>query len=298
MALDAERAAKPVRRLRKLLKKMPAVPNADDIHDFRTSSRRIEATIHALSLDSGQNGRRVLKQIAKLRKRAGKVRDMDVLTDYLSSVSRHKEDKECYVRVLEHLGAQRLEYAKKFESARQKCASTLTKRLKRTSKQMEQFFPSNGKRDPEQNGAIAEVAASALALLTALAKPTRLGKTNLHPYRLEVKELRNVLRMAEESDRQEFVQQLGEVKDAIGEWHDWEELVAISKTVIDHGANCGLLDGLRNIGDSKYKNAKVLTENMRKKFLRISDRKTKRSRRRAAFRPADPVWRATAALVA
>jgi CHAD domain-containing protein len=49
MALDAERAAKPLRKLRKLLKKMPAVRSADDIHDFRTSSRRIEATIHSLS---------------------------------------------------------------------------------------------------------------------------------------------------------------------------------------------------------------------------------------------------------
>src|SRR5712675_1039471 len=117
MALDADRAAKPVRRLRKLLKKMPAVPNADDIHDFRTSSRRFEATIHALSLDSGQSGRQVLKQISKLRKRAGKVRDMDVLTDYLSSVScpKKEKEKECYVRVLEHLGAQRLKYARRFE---------------------------------------------------------------------------------------------------------------------------------------------------------------------------------------
>ena len=146
MPLDVKRAAKPVRKLRKLLKKMPAVPNADDIHRFRTSSRRIEATIHALSLDSGHNGRRVLKQISKLRKRAGKVRDMDVLTDYLSSVSPEKEEKECYVRLLEHLGAQRLKYARKFESARQQCASELGRRLKRTSRQMKNSLPSNGKR--------------------------------------------------------------------------------------------------------------------------------------------------------
>jgi len=298
MALDADRAEKPVRKLRKLLKRMPAVPNADDIHDFRTSSRRIEATIHALSLDSGQNGRRFLKQISKLRKRAGKVRGMDVLTDYLSSVSRHKEETECYVRLLEHLGAQRLKYAKKFESARQQCASELNKRLKRTSRQLDKLLPSNGKKDPDQNGMSAAVTASALTLLAALAKPARLGKTNLHPYRLEVKELRNVLLMAENSDRQEFVRQLGEVKDAIGEWHDWEELVATAKTVLDHGVNCGLLASLRNMADSKYQNAIILTEEMRKKFLRISDRRNKRSPRHAAFRPTEPVWRATAALVA
>src|SRR5437763_15705826 len=109
MSLDAKRAAKPVRKLRKLLKKIPALADANDIHDIRTSSRRIEATIQALSLDSGHNGRQVLKHVSKLRKRAGKVRDMDVLTDYLSSISPHSKEKECYVRLVEHLGAQRLE---------------------------------------------------------------------------------------------------------------------------------------------------------------------------------------------
>ena len=100
MALDVNRAEKPVRKLRKLLKKMPAMPGADDIHDFRTSSRRIEATLQALSLDSGHNCRRILKQISRLRKRAGKVRDMDVPTDYLSSLPRHEKEKEYSVQLL------------------------------------------------------------------------------------------------------------------------------------------------------------------------------------------------------
>jgi|SRR5712671_3994881 len=93
MALDADRAEKPVRKLRKLLKKMPATPGADDIHDFRTNSRRTEATPEALSLDSGNNCRRILKELSRLRKRPGKVRDMDVLTDYLLGVSHLEKEK-------------------------------------------------------------------------------------------------------------------------------------------------------------------------------------------------------------
>ena len=298
MALDRDRATKPVRKLRKLLRKMPAKPNADDIHDFRTSSRRIEATIHALSLDSGINGRRLLKQVSKLRKRAGKVRDMDVLTEYLSAVSFHKEERACYVQLLERLGAQRLKCANKFESVRRQCASDLTKRLKRTSKQIGKLLSSDVKKACDRNAVFAEVSASALTLLAAMAKPVRLGKTTLHPYRLEVKELRNVLQMAEQSKRQAFVRQLGEVKDAIGEWHDWEELMAIAKTELDHGTKCEVLHAIRNITDEKYHKALVLTENMRKNFLRISDRKSKRSPQHATFRPAEPVWLATAALVA
>ena len=298
MALDANRAEKPVRKLRKLLKKMPAMPGADDIHDFRTSSRRIEATLWALSLDSRHNCRRILKEISRLRKRAGNVRDMDVLTDYLLSVSCPQEEKKCSVQLLEYLGARRQKYAKKFDSAREQYASELNKRLKRTSRQLVKILPSNGKKDPDGDSASAEVTASALKLLADLAQPPRLGKTNLHPYRLKVKELRNLLQMAENSDQQEFVRSLGEVKDAIGEWHDWEELVAIAREVLDHGPSCQLLRELRRIGDTKCRQALALTETMRKNFLRMPDGRNKRKAQHRQRGPAEPVWLATAALVA
>jgi CHAD domain-containing protein len=66
---------------------------------------RIEATLQSLSLDSGKSCRRILKELSRLRKRAGKVRDMDVLTDYLLGASHHEKEKECSVQLLEHLGA-------------------------------------------------------------------------------------------------------------------------------------------------------------------------------------------------
>jgi CHAD domain-containing protein len=298
MALDVNRAEKPVRKLRKLLKKMPAMPGADDIHAFRTNSRRIEATLQALSLDSENNCRRILKELSHLRKRAGKVRDMDVLTDYLLSQSQREKEKECSVQLLEHLGAQRQRYAKKFDSARQQYALELNKRLKRTSRQMGKVLPSNGKKDPDGDSVSAEVTASALRLLAGLSQPARLGKTNLHPYRLKVKELRNLLQMAENSDQQEFVQHLGEVKDAIGEWHDWEELAAIAREVLDHGANCQLLPELRRTAETKYRNALALSAALRKKFLRMPEHGNKRKAQHRQRGPAEPVWLATAALVA
>jgi len=298
MAVDANRAVKPNRKLRKLLKKMPAVPTADEIHDFRTSSRRIEATLQAFSLDSKNNCRRILKEISRLRKCACKVRDMDVLTDYLSTVSPDEKEKRCFVRLLEHLGAQRQKYVKKFDSARRQYASELDKRLKRTSRQMEKILASNGKKNSDGNALSLDVTASALKLLTDLKEPARLGKTNLHPYRLKVKQLRNVLQMAENADQQGFVKLLGEVKDAIGEWHDWEELVAMAREVLDRGTNCQLLHQLRRIADTKYRNALALSEAMRKKFLRMPERGNKHTPQHHMRGPEESVWLATAALVA
>jgi hypothetical protein len=115
---------------------------------------------------------------------------------------------------------------------------------------------------------------------------------------LKVKELSNVLEMAENAKEKEFVQRLGEVKDAIGEWHDWEELLAIAKDVVDHRPNCRLLAELRKTADAKFKKALSLAESMRKQFLRISDRTRKRSSGGNGRGPAEPVWSATSALAA
>jgi CHAD domain-containing protein len=170
--------------------------------------------------------------------------------------------------------------------------------VKRISRKIVEALPSNEKKDLATNPVSADVAAFALTQLAELSQPLRLAKTNLHPYRLKVKELRNLLQMAEESDQQEFVRTLGEVKDAIGEWHDWQELVMIAVKVLDHGSRCQLLRELRKIGDTKYRRALTLTETMRKQFLRMPDRRTKRASRHPIVRPAEPVWSATAALVA
>ena len=130
MALDFNRIQKPVRKLRKLLKKMPPRPSPEDIHDFRTQSRQLEANLKAFGLDSARIGGNILKPLSRLRKRAGKVRDMDVLTGYASAVPRQTGEQDCSVRLLEYLGAQRRKYAKKFHATSRKDGGKLRKRLK------------------------------------------------------------------------------------------------------------------------------------------------------------------------
>jgi hypothetical protein len=120
-----------------------------------------------------------------------------------------------------------------------------------------------------------------------------LTRKNLHPYRLGVKELQNVLRLGEHSSNGEFVNALGQVKDAIGEWHDWEELLAITKGVLDHGTECTLLRRLKEISDEKYRDALSKAENMRKQCLRISQGKSARGgcSRQNPCGPLPRIWR-------
>jgi hypothetical protein len=44
MALDLNQAEKTVRKVRKLLKKMSNPPTPEEVHAFRTNSRRVDPT--------------------------------------------------------------------------------------------------------------------------------------------------------------------------------------------------------------------------------------------------------------
>ena len=80
-----------------------------------------------------------------------------------------------------------------------------------------------------------------VTLAASLKSLPSLNHKNLHPYRLKVKELRDVLRLSEKPSNQKFIDVLGQVKDAIGDWHDWQKLTAMASDLLDHGSGCKLL---------------------------------------------------------
>jgi CHAD domain-containing protein len=238
MALDSSRIQNNIGKLRKVFEKPAKLRILKQVHDLRTRTRRIEALLPAAHLDSGRNAKRLLRDLRPVRKRAGKVRDMDVLTSHLLElhVDRGNEG-DCAVQLLEHLGEERYRHGKKLERQVRKCRSDVRARLKRLSRDLASATDSgqaknaDDAREPRVNAA-----ASALELGNELSDPKTLSRTNLHPYWLKVKELRDVLKVAEGNTDQEFIDALGACKDAIGEWHDWEELVAIASGVLTTGA--------------------------------------------------------------
>ncbi len=289
MPVNVDRIQKSVRKVRKFVKKAPRQPTPEQVHDLRTNSRKLESALHALSLDSNGNEQRLLKSVKRIRKRAGKIRDMDVLTAHVCSVKLNGEG-DCEVQLLEHLGARRQKYAKKLHSTVLKESAVLKKTLQREVAELDVLTQDS---KPEQ--AAAQAGAHALELASQLTDPPRLNRSNLHPYRLKVKELRYVLQMAENNGQAEFVKDLGEVKDSIGEWHDWEELSAIAADVLDHGPGCRLPQELKRIRDSKYEHALALASKLRKTYLKTSQRKKSRTVD-AGQQFSRPVLVATAAL--
>ena len=76
--MDRERNRTLCRRLSRLLGQVAKKPQAEAVHQFRTTSRRIEAILEAVAAEPDRNQRKLMRRLAKLRRRAGRVRDMDV----------------------------------------------------------------------------------------------------------------------------------------------------------------------------------------------------------------------------
>ena len=259
MALDTSRIEGDLRKLRKTIKKMPRRPTPGEIHRLRTRARRLEVELQASGLDAPLNEKWLLKQLAGIRRRAGKVRDMDVLTTHLTTV-RVDGERDCLIQLFEYLGAKRYDKADRLHQLVKEHRRALDKRLKKIARvleiQMEESSP-------------AEAATSAaLKSSTELETHGNLNRGNLHEYRLKVKALRYILQMGEETRNKEFVESLGKIKDEIGEWHDWEELNSIAAKILDHSAGCKLQRQLKEITQQKYESALSSANKLQKTYFR------------------------------
>jgi len=88
------------------------------------------------------------------------------------------------------------------------------------------------------------------------------------------------------------VEALRTVKDAIGEWHDWVELLGIAKEVLDDGRTCKLIRQIKDTSEQKYESAIAEAQNVRKKFWRVRSSKADGGLSHAA----KPVWKAMTAI--
>ena len=253
-----------LRKLRKSLKRAQKSLTPEDVHELRTRARRVVSLSDAHSLPS-LNKSNLAKPLKRLRKRAGRVRDMDVLTAHLAAMH-SDEDPSCRTQLLEYLGAKRYRRADRLIRLLQNEGRSLRKELRRVAKGAVQ--DTSGKTGKTVRKAQTAHSAQVLDLTAGLSEPVHLNKSNLHPYRMKVKELRDALRMAGGTKDSRFAGALSHCKDSIGEWHDWEELISTASKTLDHRPDCPLLEELKNISRQKFDSAMTVAEKLRTDYAR------------------------------
>jgi len=261
MALYQVMLPQSLRRFGKSLKRVLRSGSPEDVHQLRTRSRRLEAAVRALRIEDEPSVRHLLKIVTPLRKRAGKVRDMDVLiglASHLAAAGDGDNDDDALVRLLEGLAERRRKAVRKLQSSAAEEIESVQGLLKRCRP----LFHSEGVAFAEQQS---KAVSAAFRLSEELESWPRLTRTNLHRYRLKVKALRYTAEIIEGSDAG-FIGSLIRVTDAIGEWHDWSELHSIAIGILKDSPQSGVLRAIRSTVAEKLRAALVVAGAMQGQY--------------------------------
>ena len=243
MPVDQSRCNDVFRKLGRQLTKAAKNPSPTNIHKLRTHCRRVETVLDRLVPAPDRNTKKLIKLLARLRQRAGKVRDLDVQIDALRglkiSQSAHKSE------LLKSLCSEREERQKKFvQNLISAALLELRKRLKKTSRKIE---------IPEGM----EPLSAALEEFGHLERDRApLSATKLHQYRIAGKRARYLVEMAQETrEAERVIAQLKRMQDTVGDWHDWLALTERGETLFGGVKDSALVAAMRNLTRAKFRQA-------------------------------------------
>jgi CHAD domain-containing protein len=212
---------------------------AESVHRFRTNSRRVEAVLAQLAPET-RNKKKLLKSLAKLRKKAGKLRDVDVQIAFLKELK--VPDRQNHrAQLLETLEEERLRRSRKLAKAFDvETVRELRKRLRRARAEA-----SLDGVDPLR------------CAFACLPRPgtAPLGEKALHACRIAAKQARYLAELAADSDAKTFVAELKRAQDAIGEWHDILKLKERAEQRFGSAHDSALVSVLQNISRARFRRA-------------------------------------------
>lgn len=213
---------------------------SNDVHRFRTNSRRVEALISELVPET-RNKKKLLKLLSKLRKKAGKVRDLQVQIAFMTNLKLpdRQNHREQFLDGLhaEH-GRRSRKLARSFEA---ETVKDLRKRLRRAQSEMKLDGVDPLKRAFER-----------------LPKPGQLpiSEQNLHTYRIAGKHARYLAELVADSAEGRFmVLELKRAQDVIGEWHDVLKLKEAAEKRFGSVRDSALVSALQNISRARFRRA-------------------------------------------
>jgi CHAD domain-containing protein len=261
MPIDPKRSRIVFQKLEQDLIKLSSKPRAENVHRFRTGTRRLQILLAALSPKLDRNQKKLLKMLGRIRKRAGKVRDLDVQLAALRALKIPREPRrktQLVNRLIELRGRQEKKLRKSVE---EDTVSETRKRLKRASKN----FKPEASRDP------IAVARGMLERINREDAPVT--EALLHQYRILSKRARYAAEFAEASaEAEQFVAGLKRVQDALGDWHDWLTLTQTAGEHIGEVRESALVAELHNVTGAKFRHAVAVLSQMRAKPVLAPER--------------------------
>ena len=280
MAVDHQRTQHLFKRLSQLLGQNASRPHPVAVHDLRTISRRVEALLDTLATEPDRNQRKVLRRLKRLRRRAGRVRDVDVQILALRTLKIGR-DSGRKVQLARHLSDLRSRRERKLRKALDsETVRAFRRRLIRAEKAL--LAPPPAPRSAAARAAAAPAAPAkppqkeevqpvslALRMFATVAKQQGAFTENtLHRFRNRSKRVRYVAEMAgDDPEANRIVSQIKRMQDAIGDWHDWFTLTQTAQKLFAEHVDSPLIAALRNVTHAKFMQATRHASDLKRSLL-------------------------------
>jgi len=238
------------RKLARQMAKLASKPSPENVHKFRTSSRRVAVLVSDLAGSRNGNDKKLLKLLGRLRKKAGRVRDLDVQSVALRSLKIPQEPQR-KSQLLRTLAEERARREKKLaKSLDKQTVAEVRKRLKRTAASLE--IPKTA--DP--------LTLARQKLNDLEVDQGTVTERTLHQFRIAGKRARYIAELAgKDAAAIRLIALLNHVQDVIGDWHDWVQLADKAEKLFGGVQDSALVSALRNITRAKFRQAvTTLTE--------------------------------------
>lgn len=204
-----------------LLQKLPDHSGKISVHRLRTTVRRLEARL-------GKCPPKIARALKSLRKRAGKIRDLDVHCGLLKPtlLPRTQANREALSQLRHILAQKRDRHLKSLHNVVAEAAPLLIEKLPLLAEKASATI--SGVDEP---GTRVERARRRYLQWTRSVPD---DPERLHRLRINTKKLRYSLEsLADSTDATELVAKFKQVQDAIGSWHDWTTLSQLAERKLD-----------------------------------------------------------------
>src|ERR1035437_6770727 len=136
MSIAPERSKLVFWKMERAVLHMQSGQHAESVHAIRTTSRRLQTLLEEIIPDRDRNQKKLLKMLDRIRKRAGKVRDIDVQLAALRSLKVPQEPRR-KTQLMQGLIELRAKHDKKLRKMLNKQAiRDIQKQLKRAAKRV------------------------------------------------------------------------------------------------------------------------------------------------------------------
>ena len=244
MSITPERSQLAFQKMERALLKLSGAQDAESVHGFRTTSRRLQTLLEQIVPKRNRNQKKVLKMLDQIRDRAGKVRDLDIQLAALRSLKVPQEPRR-KTQLMHGLIELRVKHERKLRKALSKSAvREIQKRLKRASREV-------------NAGAASDSLKVARAILAQVVHPKGpVTEDLMHQYRIAVKRARYAAEFAPKTtESEQFIAQLKRLQDAVGNWHDWLTLTQTAAKRIGDINQSSLVAALYNVTGGKFRQA-------------------------------------------